>query len=83
MTKKELEQKLIEKNVARDVYSLEGGFPNEAYCLNYNYNRNIWEVYYSERGQKTGLKIFNKEEEACEYFYHILINMLKDMGEDL
>ena len=68
MTKKELAQKLIAKKIARDLYSLDGGFSNEAYCLNYDHNRNRWEVYYSERGQKTGLKSFNKEEEACEYF---------------
>lgn len=80
MTKKELEQKLIEKNIQRDLYALDGGLPNEAYCLNYNHKRNIWEVYYSERGQKTGLKSFDKEEEACNYFYNTLINILKDMG---
>ncbi len=75
MTKKELEQKLIKEKVARDLYSLDGGFPNEAYCLNHDHNRNIWEVYYSERGQKTGLKSFNKEEEACEYFYSLVIGL--------
>ena len=27
-----------------------------------------WQVYYSERGNKSGLKIFETETEACEYF---------------
>lgn len=31
-----------------------------------------WQVYYSERGRKTGLRKFDTEKEACEYF---LINM--------
>ena len=75
MTKKELAQKLIAKKIAMDLYSLDDGFPNEAYCLNYDHNRNRWEVYYSERGKKTGLKSFNKEEEACEYFYSLVIGL--------
>lgn len=78
MNKNELKQKLISSNIPKDTYSLEGGLPNEAYCINQNEDK--WEVYYSERGQKSGLKIFDSEEEACEYFYQALIEMLKDMG---
>lgn len=77
MTKNELKQRLINESIRNDAYSLEGGLPNEAYCL--NQNGNIWEVYYSERGQKTRLTIFQTENEACDYFYNSLINMLKDM----
>ncbi|MNJ72281.1 hypothetical protein D3C77_689120 [compost metagenome] len=65
---KELEQKLIEINVPEDVYSiLKGGHPNEQYCINRDGDN--WEFYYSERGNKTGLKMFNDEDAACEYFY--------------
>jgi hypothetical protein len=60
------------------VYALDGGLPNEAYCLAKVDGK--WEVYYSERGNKTGLKIFQKEEEACQYFYDSLIEVLKDMN---
>ncbi|OLP67052.1 hypothetical protein BACPU_04110 [Bacillus pumilus] len=68
MKLKELEQKLIEINVPDYVYSiLKGGLPNEQYCLAKDGAN--WEVYYSERGNKTGLKIFEDEETACEYFY--------------
>lgn len=80
MTKKELVQKLKEKKIPRDFYALDGGLPNEALCLNYDRKRNTWEVYYSERGQKTGLKSFDREEEACDYFYITFINILQDMG---
>ncbi len=48
MTKLDLVNKLKEKNIPIDSYSLEGGLPNEAYCL--NREKNVWEVYYSERG---------------------------------
>jgi len=78
MTKIELEKKLINQKIPKYAYSLIGGFPNEAYCL--NYDGNIWEVYYSERGQKTDLKTFFKEKEACDFFYDWLIKSLKKMG---
>jgi len=75
---KGLESRLISENIRKDIYSLNGGFPNEAYCISQN-NRE-WEVYYSERGNKSGLRIFQSEEEACQYFYDLLIETLKDMG---
>jgi hypothetical protein len=78
MKKSELKQRLINENITKDAYSLEGGLPNEVYCL--NQNGGVWEVYYSERGQKSGLKSFAQENEACDYFYRSLISMLQDMG---
>ena len=71
MTKMELSEKLIEKSIRKDSYYLEGGLPNEAYCL--NKNRNIWEVYYSERGIKNGLKVFDNESDACKFLYSLLV----------
>ncbi|MFJ7982285.1 hypothetical protein ACIQ1D_18665 [Lysinibacillus xylanilyticus] len=69
MKVKELEQKLIEINVPEEVYSiLKGGLPNEQYCITKDGDN--WEVYYSERGNKSGLKIFEDEDKACEYFYN-------------
>lgn len=78
MTKNDLRQKLFTENIPKDTYSLDGGLPNEVYCLNQNGNK--WEVYYSERGQKSGGKCFKTEDEACNYFYKSLIQGLKDMG---
>ena len=43
-----------------------GGFPNEKLCI---VKEESWQVYYSERGHKSGLKIFETEAEACEFFY--------------
>ncbi|PLR77050.1 hypothetical protein CU633_12610 [Bacillus sp. V3-13] len=74
----ELEQKLLSNNIPKDLYSLRGGYPNEAFCI--NKESQIWEVYYSERGIKSNLKTFNSEEDACNYFYNWLISSLKDMG---
>ena len=62
----ELELILKTKNIPCDMYSiLKGGFPRESYCLVQNVNN--WEVYYSERGTKRGVKYFNTEDEACDY----------------
>lgn len=57
-------------HVPKDMYSLNGGLPSEAYCI--NKIEGYWEVYYSERGQKSSLKVFQTESEACEYFLNIL-----------
>ena len=46
---------------------LNGGLPNEAYTI--GKTTRGWEVYYSERGQKSNLKIFASESEACKYFW--------------
>ena len=68
MTINELKNTLKKLKIPENMYSIGiGGFPNEVYCLNFNGEK--WEVYYSERGLKSGLKEFNKAEEACKYFY--------------
>lgn len=77
MKKIQLAEKLKQMNIRKDSYSLNGGLPNEAFCL--NMHNNVWEVYYSERGSKSGLKIFYSEEEACEYFYEWLVKTFKRM----
>ncbi|MFJ7993786.1 hypothetical protein ACIQY5_16615 [Peribacillus frigoritolerans] len=74
MKKEELQQLLINANVPKDLYNLNGGLPNEAFCL--NKEDNIWEVYYSERGVKSQLKKFDSEDEACDYFYKTILELL-------
>jgi hypothetical protein len=72
----ELEKKLIESNIPKDIYSiLKGGLPNEQYCI--TKVDNYWEVYYSERGNKSGLEKFDSEEVACKYFYEKLEEYVK------
>lgn len=43
-----------------------GGLPNEKLCI---VRQETWQVYYSERGHKVGLKEFQSEAEDCEYFW--------------
>ena len=66
MNKIDLKKILQQNNVPSDLYSLDGGFPSESYCM--NKTSDAWEVYYSERGKKRGTKYFLSEDEACEYF---------------
>ncbi len=57
---------LNEFRVPEDLYSIRvGGLPNEKLCI---VKEDKWQIYYSERGRKTGLKEFKSESEACEYF---------------
>ncbi|PEZ82338.1 hypothetical protein [Bacillus sp. AFS017274] len=73
MKKDELHQLLINANVPKDLYNLNGGLPNEVFCLNKEGN---WEVYYSERSVKSQLKKFDSEDEACEFFYKTILELL-------
>jgi hypothetical protein len=62
------------QKIPADSYSLTGGLPNESLCIARTSGH--WEVYYSERGSKSNLKMFQNEAEACEYFYFALLKML-------
>lgn len=79
MNVKDLIDKLNKNTkIPKDAFSIiDGGyqFPSETYCLNTVDNK--FEYYYSERGIKTGLKKFDTENEACEYFYNLLINQFE------
>lgn len=72
----ELENILINSKIPLEFYSLKGGLPNEEFCIGYQNHQ--WEVYYSERGHKSSLKIFSAEEDACDYFYKRLIEGLEN-----
>ncbi len=74
MNRSELKTKLDQAGVYSEAYSLDGGLPNERYVLNQEANER-WDVYYSERGQKCGLRSFDSESAACEFF---LGHLLKD-----
>jgi hypothetical protein len=71
MNVKELLIKLLNIGVRRDAFSLDGGLPSEAYCLNNQVGR--WEVYYSEKGQKSGLQFFDNEDDACRAFLNLIM----------
>ena len=73
MNRMELKSILEKEGVAKNLYSLYGGLPSESYCLDKQNNK--WEVYYSERGSKTDLEIFDTEDVACQYF----LNKIKEI----
>lgn len=75
MTINQLKNKLEELGIPEDLYSIMvGGLPNERLCI---IKDEMWQVYYSERGKRTGLRTFETEEEACEYFYVKCKNMVQ------
>ena len=65
MTVAQLEKELEMMEIPNELYSIMvGGLPNEKLCL---VKEDTWQVYYSERGNKSGLKVFKTESEACEF----------------
>ena len=66
MTRSELLQELQARRIPEEAYCLDGGLPCEAYVLGFGEGQ--WQVYYSERGQKTGCRDFATEAEACVCF---------------
>jgi hypothetical protein len=74
MRRAELAQALAQNRIPPSVYSLSGGLPDEAYCL--DHAQGMWHVYYSERGLRSGLQSFETEEEACDYFFRLVMHDL-------
>ena len=67
-----LKEKLDFMGVPGSSYSINSvEYPNEAYVLFYNGAE--WEVYYSEKGEKRGLKKFVKEADACKHFLNQMV----------
>lgn len=70
MNKEKLRSTLLNKGISRSYYSLEGGLPNEKFCLDCENGK--WIVYYSERGIRTGIRYFDSEDEGCDYLLHAI-----------
>lgn len=73
MTLQELEKIMIERGWPKAAYSLTGGLPNEACCIEHGPDGG-WRTYYSERGVRSDLQEFDTESEACDYFFKFFIN---------
>ena len=66
MTVEQLEKELEMMEIPQELYSIMvGGLPNEKLCIA---KEDKWQVYYSEHGSKSGLKLFETESEAWEFF---------------
>lgn len=61
----ELETELAKLKLPYRNYSLNGGYLEDGICL--SPNKDIWEVYYCERGHKNVIGMFFNESDACEY----------------
>jgi hypothetical protein len=57
--------------VRDDAYCLEGGVPSERYVL--SVADGGWIVYYSERGERTDIRAFETEDEACAHLFELLL----------
>ncbi len=71
MKVRELERVLVAAGIRQDAYDLRGGLPAERYCIQ-RVGRG-WEVYYSEHGVKSELKVFASESDAVEYFLRFIL----------
>ena len=71
MNIKELESELIKRRVNPLTYSLTGGLPSDALCIEKENNK--WNIYYSERGNKDYLQSFTDESEACKFFLDTIL----------
>lgn len=58
-------KRIILDSYPLDLVEFENEYPNESYCIRRTIGQ--WEVYYSEKGQKTDLAKFDLESDACEY----------------
>jgi hypothetical protein len=63
MNRSELREVLDRDRIRPSSYSLEGGGPDEAYCL--ERSRGGWAIFYSERGNRNDEQWFATEDEAC------------------
>ena len=63
MTTNDLGPLLDRNGIRPDAYCLTGGLPNEAYTIERIGNR--WRTYYSERGNRTAVREFASEADAC------------------
>jgi len=72
MNREELKKTLAQRGVRKNSYDLDENDSDECYDLEKN-GKN-WDVYYRERGVKTGIKTCQSENEACNYIYELLEN---------
>lgn len=61
-----LKTKLDTARISKHAYSFFGDGIGECYVL--TKEGPDWLVYYSERGERQGLKHFQSESEACDHF---------------
>jgi hypothetical protein len=71
MNKDELQREAHRLGIRLDAFSLDNADANEAYVL--AFDGRGWRVYYSQRGQESGVRQFDGESEACDYLLQLLL----------
>ena len=71
MNRAEMQALLDAERVRRDSYSYDGSVPDECLCL--LPVAGGWTVFNSERGGRTGERVFETEDEACTFMVNRLI----------
>jgi hypothetical protein len=71
MNRERLQELTRAEHIRDDAYSLDGGLPFERYVL--SITEGGWAVYYSERGERVGLREFQTEDDACSYLLDVLL----------
>jgi len=68
----QLSQNIVNCRILKSRYRiLEPGDDHNKICL--DASENGWKVYFSERGEVYYLKCFSNQEEACAYFWALLL----------
>ncbi|MCB5282010.1 hypothetical protein QK292_05315 [Arthrobacter sp. AL08] len=70
MNRSELKTVLESEGYKTNAYELEGGTPDDTYCLEDRGHE--WAVYYSERGCRFEEQIFFTENDACKDFLRLM-----------
>ena len=72
MNIEQLSQNIINCRILKSRYRiLERGTDNDKICL--DASENGWKVYFGERGKVYDLKCVSNQEEACAYFWALLL----------
>lgn len=82
MIVKDLKDKLKKLNIKESHYSLSGELKSDSIILYYNYTK--WEIFYmDEKGHRNQLGIFDKEEDACNFFYELMIEESNKINNEI
>jgi len=73
MTRLELQETVDDLGISKNAYSLEGGSRGNKYVLSQE-AMGKWSVYYCERGLILGKRIFDNEDDACDYFLRTVMS---------
>ncbi len=72
----ELKRELDKLGVPCSFYSINGDLSGDTHILEHVHA--YWEYFYfDEKGRETGYRRFEKEHDACIYFYQILADEVK------